>query len=403
MMKNDILQSGEKLIRVLALSESKAFVIDCKKQTMPYWTEKESLSEFKSISEAEMQEILGCRFPDADELCGDEKRQMREAYSIIASVVPFADDETERKEMIKRASEKHGITAQTVRKYLCKYLVFQDMRCFLRRKSKRAMTDDEKNFRYILNKYFYSTDRRSLHTCYIYLLRERYSDEKGKLLSEYPPFHRFRYYYYKTKRTDNFLISRYGRYKYDRDFKPLLGNSQNYFGNVGFGEVDSTIADIWLSDENHNLVGRPIITAMVCPFSQLLLGYTIGFEGGATSLSDLMRNVNCNKVDFCKSLGIEIDKNVWANSGIPMTIITDRGKEYLSENYSQLTDLGVEIINLRQFTPNEKGMVEQFFNIIQNYYKQYLMNSGVIREDFNLRGAPDYRKQAIGNGFGCLH
>ena len=166
MMKNDILQSGEKLIRVLALSESKAFVIDCKKQTMPYWTEKESLSEFKSISEAEMQEILGCRFPDADELCGDEKRQMREAYSIIASVVPFADDETERKEMIKRASEKHGITAQTVRKYLCKYLVFQDMMCFLRRKSKRAMTDDEKNFRYILNKYFYSTDRRSLHTCY---------------------------------------------------------------------------------------------------------------------------------------------------------------------------------------------------------------------------------------------
>ena len=40
MMKNDILQSGEKLIRVLALSESKAFVIDCKKQTMPYPKQK---------------------------------------------------------------------------------------------------------------------------------------------------------------------------------------------------------------------------------------------------------------------------------------------------------------------------------------------------------------------------
>ncbi len=124
MMKNDILQSGEKLIRVLALSESRAFVIDCKKQTMPYWTEKENLSEFKSISKAEMQEILGCRFPDADELCGDEKRQMREAYSIIASVVPFADDETERKEMIKRASEKYGITAQTVRKNIFANILF---------------------------------------------------------------------------------------------------------------------------------------------------------------------------------------------------------------------------------------------------------------------------------------
>lgn len=121
MMKNDILQSGEKLIRVLALSESRAFVIDCKKQTMPYWTEKENLSEFKSISETELQEILGCRFPDADELCGDEKRQMREAYSSVMMIEtlitasPELFQEMSREEMMDFMKRAYTFVAERVK------------------------------------------------------------------------------------------------------------------------------------------------------------------------------------------------------------------------------------------------------------------------------------------------
>lgn len=226
------------------------------------------------------------------------------------------------------------------------------------------------------------------------MLREKYTDSNGQLIDKYPKFHRFKYYYYNTRKMDNYLISREGRFKYDRDYKPLLGDSRNYFNVVGFGECDGTIADIWLVDENNNLVGRPQIVACVDGFSSLLLGYAIGHKGGIYLLRDLMRNVNCNKVEYCRKFGIEIEVDEWPSKGIPMTLITDRGKEYLSENYSQLIDICVDIINLRQYTTNEKGMVEQFFNILQNYFKQYLISKGIVRKDASQRGSPDYRKEA---------
>lgn len=105
------------------------------------------------------------------------------------------------------------------------------------------------------------------------------------------------------------------------------------------------------------------------------MGYSIGLEGGNTSLRELIINAN-------------------SKYGIPTQIYTDRGKEYLSDNFGQLTDLGVEIINLKAFAPNLKGMVEKFFDVVQSFYKQYLQNKGVINKDFAIRGAPNYQRQA---------
>ena len=42
-----------------------------------------------------------------------------------------------------------------------------------------------------------------------------------------------------------------------------------------------------------------------------------------------------------------------------------------------------------------KGPVEKLFDLIQNSYKDLLKNKGVIREDFQERGAHDYREDAI--------
>lgn len=394
MKRNEIDKIGDDIYRVLSVGDSSCLVIDCKKQAMPFQMANEKLSHAEIITEEELLDTLHYKLPQNDEITASERKKAQEAYNLVACIVPYIDDVSERNEMIDRMARKSSLTKQTIRKHLCQFLVYQDYLCFAPKRTKKALTKDQENYRYILNKYYYTSARRTLHTCYLYLLREKYSDANGKLLDEYPQFYQFRYFYRKTRKTDSCIISRYGRYQYDRDYRPLLGDSRTFFNRVGFGEVDSTIADIWLVDDNSNLIGRPIITAMVCPFSELLLGYTVGLEGGVPSLCELMQNVNSDKVELCRKYGIEIDKSTWANSGIPSTIITDRGKEYLSDTYSHLTDIGVDIINLRQFSPNDKGMVEQFFNIIQNYFKQYLFNNGVIREDFNIRGAPDYRKKA---------
>lgn len=92
--------------------------------------------------------------------------------------------------------------------------------------------------------------------------------------------------------------------------------------------------------------------------------------------------------------GVVIDGNEWNCSYVPAELITDKGSEYKSENFEQLTELGITITNLPPFRPELKGPVEKFFDVVQNYFKPYLKGKGVIQPDFRERGATDYRKEA---------
>ena len=70
------------------------------------------------------------------------------------------------------------------------------------------------------------------------------------------------------------------------------------------------------------------------------------------------------------------------------------GTEYASENFSQLTELGITITNLPPYRLELKSKVEKFFDIVQGYYKPLLKGKGVIEPDFAERGVQDYRRQA---------
>lgn len=279
MEKNEIIKCNDSIYRILSITNTQALIIDCQKHTMPIWVPIEGLKNSITISQEEMLDILNTTLPLYEELSNYQRKKIQEKYNLIAPIINSIDIQCEKNEMIQRVAERHQISKQTVRKYLCQYLIFQDICCFYKPQKEKELSEDEKHFRLILNKHFFNSQKKSLHTTYLYLLREFYTDSNGNLLSDYPPFHCFKYFYYKTKKMDNYLISRLGKAQYERDFKPLLGDYQSYFGSVGYGMVDSTIADIWLVDSNNNLIGRANITAMVCPYSELLLGYTIGLEG----------------------------------------------------------------------------------------------------------------------------
>ena len=74
--------------------------------------------------------------------------------------------------------------------------------------------------------------------------------------------------------------------------------------------------------------------------------------------------------------------------------VTDMGNEYKSENFEQISELGVKVINLPSYRPELKGVVEKFFDLIQETYKKNLKGKGVIMPDYQERGAHDYRKDA---------
>jgi len=391
-MKNKLMKNGDSIIRVLDEKASGVFVIDCIKTTMPYWCEASSVSDYDICSEDELGFIAR-----SEELSAAEKRIMHERYTLIAGILPFVSDEKSRSMMISKVAEQYKVSKQTIRKYLCLYLVYQDISVLApdKKKDPRELTADEKNIRWALNKFFYTKNKNSLKTAYTMMLKEKYCDSSHNLLPNYPSFYQFRYYYRKHRNLQKFYISRDGLSDYQRNSRPLTGNGiQEFASSVGVGMLDSTICDIYLVNESGGLVGRPILTACIDAYSSLCLGYTLSWEGGVYSLTSLMTNVIANKQEWCKKFGISISKDDWNCNSIPATLVTDMGSEYKSETFEQITELGVSVINLPPYRPELKGTVEKFFDLIQDMYKPYLKNRGVIEIDYQERGAHDYRKDA---------
>lgn len=397
MKKNSLLENGESIIRILDFTEDKVFVIDCIKRYMPKWVNKADIVKYTECAEQSLWETTNKSMVDIELMDADIRRFVHKHFTFIAGVLPYVGDTKRRSEAIEQAAKEMGISKQSIRYYLCLYLAYQDISALIpKSKSEdKDLTADEKNMRWGLNKFFYTKNKNSLKTAYTMLLKEKYCDESGQLLPEYPSFYQFRYFYRKHKDMQTYYISRDGLKNYQRNNRPLLGNGvQEFAPNVGVGMLDATVLDIYLVDEAGNLIGRPILTICIDAYSGLCCGYSLSWEGGTYSLRGLMLNVIADKVKHCGRFGILIDKADWNCDKIPATLVTDMGSEYKSVNFEQLAEIGVTIINLPAYRPELKGCVEKAFDLIQVYYKPYLKGKGVIEPDYQERGARDYRKDA---------
>ena len=389
--------SGETIYRVLAENDDRLLVIDCLKRTMPFWIQKDQINGYLQIDEKVLHEKSGIRPVGEETLSRDALAYAHKRYSMIASIVPVVADKKRRDKTIAYVAKERSISKQTIRKYLCLYLAFQSITVLASKESinEVALTREQKWMRWALNKYFYTQRQNSLRTAFLYLLKEKYTDENGLLKKDHPSFYQFRYFYRKTRNEQNFLISRKGLTEYQRNYRPLLGEGIAEFANhVGVAMLDSTICDIYLVDEKGTLFGRPILTACVDAYSQLCCGFALTWQGGMDSLRALMENVIIDKVAYCKQYGVIIGKSEWDCGQLPGVMVTDRGMEFCSENFEQLSELGVTIINLPSYRPELKGIVEKFFDLVQSYYKPYLKGKGVIEPDYQQRGAHDYRLDA---------
>lgn len=393
-----LMKNNDKYIRVLDTRDENALVIDCIKKTMPVWKKISELESYKETGLSELCEATKTVIPDMSELDNESAAVVQKKFSLISPVLESVSDEKRRSEIIREISKVNGVSKQTIRSYLCTYLIYMDKAALVPVKTVResALTADQKNIRWALNKYFYTSDKNSLQTAYTQMLKEKYCDVYGILNDKYPSFYQFRYFYRKTKKLSNFYISRNGRSNYQRTNRPLLGGGiQEYAKNVGMGMLDSTICDVYLINDEGSLVGRPILTVCIDAYSGLCCGYALTWEGGVYSLRALMVNIVSDKVRLCESLGIGITRSQWDCDMLPGTLVTDKGSEYRSANFEQLAELGVSIVNLPAYRPELKGAVEKFFDMIQNMFLPLLKKKGAIQPDFRERGAPDYRKDAV--------
>jgi len=390
MRNNDLLQCGDTLLRVLDVQDSKALVIDCKRQSMPKWMECNALTDY-SICDLELYA------QDINALDANSRKSVYERFALISGILPFAMDKRRRCAAVSQIAADRNVSKQTINHYLWLYLAYQDIAALApkQRLQEKTLTDDEKNIRWALNKFFYTKNGNSLSTAYMFMLKEKYCNEDGQLRPSYPSFYQFRYYYRKHKNLQTFYISRDGIKSYQRNHRPLLGDGiQAFAPSIGVGMIDTTACDIYLINDYGELVGRPILTACIDAYSGLCCGYSLSWEGGVYSLRGLMANVIFDKAEWCSQFGISIRNEDWNCSELPATLVTDMGKEYVSNTFEQIADLGVSIVNLPPYRPELKGAVEKFFDIIQDLYKPHLRGKGVIEVDYQERGAHDYRKDA---------
>jgi hypothetical protein len=392
--KNQLLRHDDRIIRVLTI-DTDVLAIDCLKRTMPQWMPAEDLLEWEPCDEIDLPS-LDAPICDMENMTPEQRKVMHERYTLIAPVLPFIHKEAQRSAMITQMAELNNVSKQTIRKYLCLFLTYQRMEVLAppAQRKERALTATEKNFRWALNKFFYTERKHSLPTAYNLMLQHKYTDAAGKLVPGYPPFHRFKYFYQRHRKEQTALISREGKTNYQRNSRPLLGTIQDFAPSIGTAMLDSTICDVYLVNESNQLVGRPVLTLAVDAYSSLICGYHLSWEGGVYSLQQLMHNVVTDKVAWCQRFGISIAPEEWPVNSLPGVLVTDKGKEYVGNTFEQLTETGVRMVNLPPYRPELKGIVEHAFSLLHSYFLPHLKGKGTIEPDFQERGARDYRKDA---------
>lgn len=150
--------------------------------------------------------------PNIGDLSQAQLKVMCLRYGSIYPCLVKVVNENERRLMMYKASLDYEVSVQTIRHRLYDYLVFQNIVVLATKiKKTKELSEDEKNFRWVLNKYFYNSKKFSLRQTYKYLVRDKYMDSNGKMLQNCHKFHQFKYFYYKNRNESNFIINRYGR------------------------------------------------------------------------------------------------------------------------------------------------------------------------------------------------
>ncbi len=124
-------------------------------------------------------------------------------------------------------------------------------------------------------------------------------------------------------------------------------------------EIDHCLADIIIVDETSGRrLGRPWITVLFDRATRMILGMHVSFE--LPSYASVQRCLM--QAFWVKDLrGLPL-QNPWPCQGVPGKIITDNGKEFLSDNLddaAKALDFQLEQLPVR--SPYLKGKIERFF------------------------------------------
>lgn len=209
-------------------------------------------------------------------------------------------------------------------------------------------------------------------------------------------FDQFKYWGKKQTNVKEEKKKRIGEKVFNLTQRELLKKSNDYvFGPGSLFQIDSTPADIYLvSSLNPNIIiKRPTLYLIVDVFSRMITGFHVDTRPASLAAAKLtLYSCGMNKVEYCRSLGVDIKPDEWICEHIPFAMVADRG-ELRSEAVEKLNRfMNITIENTPSYRPDLKGIIERMLGEIQKKAKPYL--PGFVDKDFGIRGGKDYRLQA---------
>lgn len=117
MKKNDLIKTDSGIFRILSIDSNKVLAIDCEKKTMPQFF------SYDFFNDGEPLNSISSDYLDFDELSPTDRKTTQQRYTMIASAVSVLDDVKQRNLMIEKSAKQIGVSKQTLRTYLCTYLV----------------------------------------------------------------------------------------------------------------------------------------------------------------------------------------------------------------------------------------------------------------------------------------
>lgn len=419
------------------------FVVDIHNNSYPYLKQVQDIEEGIKEGTYTIEETdPWIRIIDLETLSEKEQKRWDQAKRVIQMIAtsefePNIYLPNERSKLIKKASEASGLNQSTIGRYLKRYWKMGKNSYALlprydscggrgqeRKPSQRmgrprkyaslhgelVISDEVKRmFRISLDKYYYTANpkRPTLRWAYeqmikVYFATEHKAEnglvipivEEGKAL---PSFGQFRYWFNKWRDPKREVLSREGSRKYQQQYRPVLGSSQqDAYSPGGVYQIDATVADVTVvsSFDRTKIIGRPVFYLIIDGYSRMIVGIHVGIEGPSwTGAMMALMNASEDKVEFCKRFGVDIRKEEWPIWGfIPESILADRGEVLSSKALSMIEHLQIAVKNTAPFRPDWKPCVERYLGLVQHHAKPFM--PGAVYKDANDRGVRDNRLNA---------
>lgn len=375
MQKNDIaLYKGEE-VRVLSIDADNAYIISLSGKSAP------RLAKIDEIDEVEVKEV---KQPlTMQTLTANQESIMWKRYRIITPLLIQACNKKERTKLLNEISVQEGITKNTLKNWLYKYLASQDIYslCPVERNYDEQHIPSELAdiFKYSLNKWYLSPSKVTLRYTYERMLGQFFTDTNGKLLNEYPSYRQLQYFKNQTVTKINEYCSRNGKGYFSRNQRPLIHDGLSVLYPFEIYQTDAQLLDLYVfKDYLKQEIGRPTLVVAIDVFSQAIVGYSISFYSSDTStIYALLFNI------------IE-------HYPLPKVLITDRGAEFTGNRIEQIS-LFTELQVMESYRPDLKANVEKWFDILNSIWTPFFQGKGRVhkpKEELPY-GMIDYKSQAV--------